>query len=260
MDEFLKEIIVEAGELAMKYFRREKALSFKAKTSSVDIVTEADEAVSAMLVSRISQKFPTHTIYSEELPDLINPGGDHRWIIDPIDGTRNFALGLSSWCVLIAVEKNNEPYLGAIYAPVEKIMYSAEAEKGAFCGDKPIKVNETSAVASALTFFGISFFGKNVQFFKEILAKLVDLDCWLMNYGTMLPSAYLATGQADLYLNNIGYDHDFCAPALICREAGAIVVNGEGKPWRRGDRDLIIANPKIYAELEQILAPLRPTT
>ncbi len=114
MQEFLKNIITEAGEIALQYYRKD-GLKTREKGDERDIVTEADEIVSKFLVDTIHTKYPDHHIKSEEMYDDINPGAEYEWIMDPIDGTWAFANGLPSWGIMIAVLKNGQSYLSAVY-------------------------------------------------------------------------------------------------------------------------------------------------
>lgn len=92
MDTFLKDIIKEAGQIAKGYF--DKGVSHEEKSHVADLLTEADLAVSDFLVKKIHETYPDHHIKSEELGEEINPGAEYEWVIDPIDGTRNFAMGV----------------------------------------------------------------------------------------------------------------------------------------------------------------------
>lgn len=126
MEEFLKTIIREAGEMANTYFARTARTNYSGKSDPDDIVTETDIAVSDFLIKKIHAQFPEHAIVSEELKDEINPGAEYRWVIDPVDGTRNFAAGIPLWGVLIAVQKNDEAILGAAYIPTSDQLFFAK--------------------------------------------------------------------------------------------------------------------------------------
>lgn len=247
--EHIQEFAKEGGRLALSYFRREEKLISRPKSSHADIVTEADEAVSDHIIDNISKFYPEHTIHSEEVKDDINPGREFRWIIDPIDGTRNFDRGLPEWCTMIALERKGELYMAAVYIPTHDLLFFAEKGKGAFRNGKQINVNDVSSLDSASTLFVLSREGEDVELCRKVLDKLLAEDCWLFNYGTMAGICYLASGQIDLAMNNVGFDYDYAAPALIAREAGALVTDIHGNYWKNGKRTVVVANPKLHSKL-----------
>ncbi|HLD61015.1 MAG TPA: inositol monophosphatase [Patescibacteria group bacterium] len=252
MQEFLKTIIIESGALAKDYFYKGVHASFKANRG--DLVTEADIAVEKLLVSRIQEKFPTHHIHTEESKEDINPGAEYEWVIDPIDGTRNFAMGISFWCQLIAVMKNGEPYLATVYNPLSNELFFAEKGKGAFLNNKRITVNTTDSLDFC---FGciVRDTANDTGGFKKMASRFItETKGWLHNFGTMLSACHLAMGGVDFFAINCGYDHDYLAPMLICSEAGAKVTDSKGEAWQRGQRDLVIANPKLHPQIMKLFS------
>lgn len=253
IEQFLKDIIREAGELAKGYFQ--KGVSARAKAHLGDLVTEADEAVSDFLIQKIKEKFPDHGIHSEEQKNDINPGSQFEWIIDPIDGTRNFANGIPLWCVMIAVYENGQALLAAVYQPLANEIFFAVKGRGATLNGLPIQVNNVSTFDHG---FGLAVRVDNRSDkepeFKRLLDRLNnDTTVWMHNFGTMLASCYLASGGVDFFAENAGFDHDYAAPALICAEAGAVVTDADGNPWVRGRRDIVMANPKLHPKVLELL-------
>ncbi|PON15696.1 hypothetical protein C2W62_22425 [Candidatus Entotheonella serta] len=151
INDFLQSIIKQAGEMALTYYRQ--GITISTKSNPGDLLTEADLAVSSFLVDAIHRQYPTHHIRSEELEDEINPGAPIQWIIDPIDGTRNFANRIPIWCTLIGVLRDGELYLGAIYDAIHDILFFAEAGGGATQNGQPITVNQTDTLAHAYGWF-----------------------------------------------------------------------------------------------------------
>jgi myo-inositol-1(or 4)-monophosphatase len=258
MEQFLTTTLLEAGAIAEKFFR--EGVSFRTKANFADFVTVADERVNEFLIHAISQAYPTHQIHSEELATDINPGAEYEWVIDPIDGTRNFALGIPMWCIMVSVQHRGETTHAGIYAPTLKTLYYAERGKGAFQNGVPIRVNTTSTVERAL---GIIVADSEGAYFERGLGAIEGFlrrGGWLINNSTMLVSAYLASGGIDFLFNNCGYDHDYLAPVFLCQEAGAVVTDGDGNPWQRGRKDLVIANPALHPEVLSLLGPRSTTT
>lgn len=254
MEDFLKQIILEAGALAKDYFL--KGVSFKSKAHLGDLVTEADVAVSDFLIKKIHEQYPEHAIYTEEAKDKINPGAEFEWIIDPIDGTRNFAKGIGMWCVMIAVYKNNMPVLAAIYNPLASELFFAVKGKGATMNGAPIKVNQVEVFDHAFGFAvrGIVIDPLREANYRRFIEKLTnETSAWMHNFGTILAACYVASGGADFYAVNCGRDYDYAAVVLIAAEAGAVVTNADGQPWTRDRNDIVIANPKLHAKILELL-------
>ncbi|MDH3601024.1 MAG: inositol monophosphatase, partial [Candidatus Tectomicrobia bacterium] len=139
MDRFLQSIIRQAGAMALSFYHR--GVTSSEKDNRGDLLTEADVEVSAFLVEAIHERYPQHHIASEELDEDINPGAPIKWVIDPIDGTRNFANAIPVWCTLIGVIRDGDLYLGAIYDAVHDTLFFAERGKGAYKNAQRIYVN-----------------------------------------------------------------------------------------------------------------------
>ncbi|MFH1286772.1 MAG: inositol monophosphatase [Candidatus Magasanikbacteria bacterium] len=258
MNTFLKIIIKEAGDLAKEYF--EKGVEHTTKSSPADFVTEADTAVSDFLIERIRSKYPDHNIKSEEQDESTNPGAEYEWVIDPIDGTRNFTMGVPVWCVIIAVLKDGVTQLGAVYNPNSDDLFFAEKEKGAFRNGKQIHVNNADridyAFANVARAYEGGVYGDYIDRYRRVNVRLVlETKAWLHNYGCMLPACYLASGAVDFMLGNAGMDWDYLAPFLICEEAGAVITDSDGNPWKRGRQDMVIANKDLHPKVMGLLRP-----
>lgn len=253
IEQFLQDTIRAAGVLAKGYF--ERGVSARTKSHLGDLVTEADEAVSAFLIEKIQASFPDHGIHSEEQKNDINPGALTEWIIDPIDGTRNFANGIPCWCIIVGVYVGGEAAYAAVYNPVANELFFASRGHGASLNGLPIRVNNITSFdhgyGVAVRADGAS--DKKVEF-KRLLDRLNnDTSVWVHNLGSMIASCYVASGGIDFFVENAGFDHDYAAPTLICSEAGAAVTDADGNPWRRGRRDLVIANPELHAKVLELL-------
>lgn len=256
MDMFLKQVIKEAGQIAKDYFL--KGVTFKTKSHIGDLITVADNAVSDFLIAKIQESYPDHGIYSEEQDSIINPNSDYLWMIDPIDGTRNFANAIPLWCNMVALFYKKELIMSALYNPLSDELFFAEKGKGATLNGMPIRVNDVDSFEygyGAIVRGTYDMENPNAyqKEFARVSARIAEnTTVWMHNYGTMLLAVYVATGAVDFYAANAGFDHDFAAPALICREAGALVTGIGGKDWERGMRDYIVANPKLHPKLLEL--------
>jgi len=252
MKDFLKTIIKEGGQIAKDYF--DKGVHYTTKAHLGDLLTEADTAVSEFLVGKILEKHPDHHILSEELEEEINPVAQYEWVIDPIDGTRNFANGIGIWCTMIAVLRDGEQYLSAVYDALADELFFAEAGHGATLNGMPISVNTVESLDhSAGVCVRTHRDPPSVDRYKKVLVNIVENTNMSMgNHLCAIGMCYLAAGGLDFFLSNAGYDYDWLPVTLIAREAGAVVTDSEGNPWKRGRMDLVVANPKLHPKVMEL--------
>lgn len=255
MDEFLKKIIKEAGVIALGYYK--EGIKYEEKSGRGDVVTEADTEVERFLMTNILEKYPDHGILGEEKINNVNTDAEYVWVIDPIDGTRNFANHIAFWCTMIGVEKDGKPYMGAVYDAINDELYYAKVGEGAFVNDRPIKVSDYDQVEhSFLCYSGgvvdidSPYNPEKFEEYKKFHKNLCDTKGhWVHMYGSVLSMCHLATGRIDCYLNNCGLYHDYLASYVITTEAGANFTDCEGNDWEKGGRDIVVANPKLHPKL-----------
>lgn len=250
MKDFLLDLIQEAGSIAKGYF--ERGVAHTTKSNLGDLLTEADLEVSRFLVDKIHAQYPDHQIHSEEMKDDVNPGAEYEWVIDPIDGTRNFAMGIPFWCHLIAILKNGELYMSAVYSPIANELFFAEVGQGAFLNGKQIHVNSVEKLDYCFAVVSRNPSDDMGDFSSFMHRLLHTTTAWIHQFGSMLSLCHLAMGGIDFVAMNTGKDHDYLAPTLICREAGAIAVDSTGAPWTRYRRDYVLANPKLLPQVMEI--------
>ena len=252
MQEFIDKIIIEAGALAMVYY--EKGVTSSVKTGHHDLLTEADTVVSNFLVDKIHAEFPDHHIYSEEMAVDINPGAEYEWVIDPIDGTWSFANHVPVWGSLIAVQERGETKYAAAYFPIDDFFYLAQKGQGAFCNGNRIAVSTHPTLELAACSVSVGQTNAASEKLAQLWTKLYEKRARFRNYACMYGAVMAASEKLDLFVTNMGKDHDYLTPALIGREAGAMVTNAKGEEWQRGMEDFMIASPAIHFELMKLLA------
>lgn len=254
MQQFLKEIVKEAGAIAKEYFC--KKIRVTSKTLKHDLLTEADETVSEFLVRRIHETYPEHQIKSEEMEIDINNGAEYEWVIDPIDGTWVFAKGIPTWAVMIAVVRNGEPHLGAVYFPVANELFFAEVGKGAFLNGKQLHVNNTDTLDASVGAFHKqvqgNHYGVHFERFQQCALKIAEYDIVRLNFGSSASFSFVASGALDFAVSNGGMDWDRLPIYLINAEAGAMVTDSDGNPWKRGRQDIVIANPQLHPKVMEL--------
>ncbi|NLW72298.1 MAG: inositol monophosphatase [Chloroflexi bacterium] len=223
--------------------------------SKADLVTAADMASEAYLLGEIGKAFPTHTINAEESGEH-QGDSDHRWYIDPLDGTLNYAHGLRIYSVSIAYAFKGELKLGVIYDPSLDECFSAEAGKGAWLNGKPIRPSTIDQMIDAMliTGFRFQFFNtprSNLPYFNRVM---LEAQCVRRLGSAALDLAYVANGRVEGFWEIALNPWDVAAGILICREAGVRVepLWGEGD-LLSGTPDIIAANQAIFPQLDAIL-------
>lgn len=253
MRAFLEKIIVEAGEMALGYYQ--KGVTATSKSHETDILTEADTTVSNFLIEKITLQFPNHGVRSEESVD----GGTQQqssvqWIIDPIDGTRNFASGIPSWAVMIAVVEDGVTIHAGVYFPVSKELFLATKDEGATVNGVRITCSEkqTLQYTSGKMFVcdKLGVYGTHIDMYKHAFTRIVsDYSMKMREFGNAASLCYTAKGAVDFAFGNAGFEWDFLPTFLICQEAGLIVTDSDGNPWQIGRQDYIIANSVLHPQL-----------
>lgn len=252
---YAKQITKEAGKLALGYYK--DGVAFKVKSEPSDLVTEADTAVNDFLVKKIKKKFPKHGIISEELEEPINPHAEYVWVLDPIDGTGNFAAHIPMWCVMVGIEKKGKPFIGVVYDPIQDELYYAEAGKGAFLNGKKIHVNNKEKVDFSFLSVcpgrympGNPYSSEEYPRYAKFLQNLMgDKGFWFTYYRCNISFCHLAKGSIDGVIMNGCLYHDYLAPYVIATEAGAKFTDSYGKKWTKEKKDSVIANPKMHKNL-----------
>lgn len=239
----------EAGALQMKYFRGD-SLDVQTKLNDSDIVTAADKACEALLMSHIRESYPSHSILSEESGATDAPG-DWRWVIDPLDGTTNFGSGLPVFAVSIGVEYKGETVIGVVFAPYLDEMFHAVKGQGAYLNGQPIKPSDTDRLSRAVVATGFpvdkdSTCDNNI----DNVEKIMPLVRGLRRLGSAATEiCYVAAGFLDAHWELNLHPWDVSAALLIADEAGA------RHRFFRTDRNIsvVTASPLIFPLIDPLL-------
>ncbi|MCF8342120.1 MAG: inositol monophosphatase [Chitinophagaceae bacterium] len=241
-----------AGLLIKEY--AEKGFSINQKDGLNNPVTEADLASEDLIISIIRAEFPDHYILTEEAGNLPTDS-NYKWIIDPIDGTVNFAHLIPLCCVSIGVEKDGEVLMGAIYNPFIDEFYFAEKGKGAFCNDKPIGVSAQKNVSLSCLVTGFPYtYVEEPNGALEVFARFVRAGVSVRRLGSAaMDLCWVACGRFDGYFEQSLKPWDSAAGFLLVNEAGGKVTNFEGDDYSPYDKKIIATNGTIHDELFQWL-------
>jgi fructose-1,6-bisphosphatase/inositol monophosphatase family enzyme len=237
----------EAGALALRHFHAGTVAEEKSDRSPV---TAADRECERLIRDILSSSFPDDGILGEE--EAPKPSRSRRrWLVDPIDGTRDFVRGNEFWSVQIALEVEGALVLGAVYLPCLARMLYAISGGGAYWDDTPAVASATSSLDQAILM--VSGF-KSVwnAWGLEPVRRLTEA-CWTVRgYGAGYDVAMLARGKADIWLSGAGMEWDYAPARIIAQEAGAVFLTADGSS-RIDARHCLICTPALEPELRHIL-------
>lgn len=238
----------ESGKLIKDF--SQNGFAVKSKDGRNDLVTEADHASEKRIIEIIRESFPDHHILTEESGDLSSTS-PYKWIIDPIDGTVNFANGIPLSCVSIAVEKEGEMIMGAVYNPFMNEFYFAERGKGATLNDKPISVSKKEAVQYSLLVTGFPYTYLNEENGPlDTFGRFIRAGIPVRRFGSAaIDLCWVACGRLDGYFEHQLNAWDSAAGFLIVEEAGGKVTDFDGNNYSPYQPKLIATNGKIHDEL-----------
>jgi myo-inositol-1(or 4)-monophosphatase len=223
-----------AGELAMgageilRTFALHARTSIDTKSSSVDLVTDADRASETFLVDALRSRRPDDGILGEEGTNDLSKTGI-TWIIDPLDGTTNFVYSIPMYAVSIGVTLNGIPIAGAVYNPILDELYAAASGSGAFLNNIPLRCNAITEMETALVATGFSYDADTRAHQGAITAALLPLIRDIRRAGAAaLDLCSVASGRVDAYFEHSVKPWDITAGYVIATEAGAKVTSLDG--------------------------------
>ena len=252
----IKSILLSAvaagGKELQRFFNGEFTITNKEGINNP--VTEADHAAEKAIIDIIQQNFPNHFILSEETGEIITDS-EYKWIIDPIDGTINFANGIPICCVSIGVEKAGEMIMGAVYAPILNELYVAEKGGGAFLNDKKIKVGNKSEVIKSCLVTGFPYTYLDAPNGPlNIFEKLVRKGVPVRRLGSAaIDLCWVAAGRFDGFYEHKLSAWDSAAGFLLVQEAGGKVTDFDGKPYSPYQPHILATNGLIHDEMLDII-------
>ena len=250
--DFAKKIALESGKVLNNYFGNIKSIN--KKTTSIDLVTEADLSSEKILIDKIQKKYPDHTIITEE-SHLKDKNSDFRWIIDPLDGTTNFVHNLPIFAVSIGLQYKEKTILGVVYNPAADKMFYASNNNGAYLNEKTINISLSNTLSDSLIVTGFPYihdkrWDVSFDIFKTIYSKTRGV----RRLGAAaLDLCFVAMGRFEGFYEFNLKPWDICAGSIIAEEAGAKVTdwNNENLPFS-GER-ILATNGKIHQEMVAIL-------
>ena len=245
------EIAREAGIFLKDKLNSVHTIDYKGE---INLVTEVDKISEEMITSKINALFPDHDILAEEFTD-IDRGSDFRWIIDPLDGTTNYAHGYPYFCVSIALERLNTMTVGIVYDPMLDEMFVAEKGKGAFLNDREIHVSNTRGIIKSLLATGFPYdiredSDNNLNYFNEMILSAQAIR---RAGSAALDLAYVAAGRFDGFWELKLNPWDIAAGWLLVEEAGGIVTDMGGNDYYLESPSILASNGRIHKEMMDVL-------
>jgi myo-inositol-1(or 4)-monophosphatase len=235
----------EAGALLLE--RAHLPLETRQKGLRGDLVTASDRASEALIVGRLNTEYPNAAVLAEEGGASAGTS-DERWIIDPLDGTTNYAHGYPLYCVSIAFERAGEVVAAVIYAPVLGELYAAERGGGCTCNGSPLRVTDTATVADSLVCTGFvpARYERNGRNFEHLshVAQAVRRDG-----SAALDLAFVARGRFEAFWEYDLKAWDVAAGALLVREAGGRVTAIDGSAFDVAGGSVLATNDAIHLEM-----------
>ncbi len=249
-----------AGRIHKKYFHTGAEMNIRKKSSSFDLVTVADTGAERAIVSLIRRYYPDHNFFAEEEKYAKTPS-EYTWIIDPLDGTNNFASGMPIFCVSIALARGDEVIVAAVYDVTRDELFYAQKGKGAFLNGKRIRVNRAGSLREAVLITGF-YYSRG----KEMLETLETIKRFMRKRilgvrrlgAAALDLCYVASGRAAGFWEFQLSPWDFAAGKLLVEEAGGRVTGSRGERVPLFEKYFIVSsNGLIHRAMLKIIKPAR---
>ena len=245
----------KAGDYIIRAGNRLDILTVTEKSKN-DFVSEVDSQAERMIIDIIDDNYPAHSILAEESGK--KAGNEYQWIIDPLDGTKNFLHGIPHYAVSIGVKINNRLEYGVIYDPAKQELFTAERGRGAQLNNTRIRVNPNYHLHHALIATGFPFKQRQLlaqyrDIFNHLYAEVADMR---VSGSAALNLAYVASGRMNGYWEFGVQPWDMAAGILIAREAGGLLSDFDGTENYFQTGNIVAADPKTLKAMLKILQPV----
>lgn len=241
----------KGAEILRQYFGK---LTGVMKKGAIDLVTEADLEAEKAIIEVLHSAFPEHSILAEE-SGLNHKNSENQWIIDPLDGTTNFAHELGIFAVSIAFSCQNEIILGFVLNPVSGELFTAEKGQGAMLNGKSMSVSSTEKISEALLVTGFPY--NHPEIIDTIMARFgrcISASQGVRRLGSAaLDLCYVARGRFDGFWEQNLKPWDTAAGMLIVEEAGGRVTDFSGNPYDIYQKEILATNMNIHQEMMNLM-------
>jgi myo-inositol-1(or 4)-monophosphatase len=243
-----------AGVIVRERWHRQGPV--EAKSTPIDLVTEVDRACEAAILEILTARFPSHSYLAEESGG--RGDGEHRWLIDPLDGTTNFAHGYPQVSISIALTRAGQTLLGVVYDPLREEWFVARRGDGAFVNERPLRVSASDRLATSLLASGFPYDRREhadfyLSFFKAFMLRAQGIR---RAGSAALDLCWVAAGRVDGFWEWKLKPWDTAAGALIVEEAGGRVTDFRGGPFDPCADQTLASNGRIHEEMLEVFADL----
>ena len=254
LDEYAREaaqIARDAGEILHDRFGQPHEVRFK---GTIDLVTEADRAAEDLIAGRLRVVCPEHDLLCEEGSVGATSGATYRWVVDPLDGTTNFAHGLPTFAVSIALEDAGVPVIGVVYDPMRDELFVARKGGGSTLNGMPVVVSAVDQLIASILVTGFSYdFARRDQQAEVWRDFLTRVQAIRQTGSAALNLCYIAAGRLDGYWERGLSPWDVAAGAVIVTEAGGTVTDMHGGVFRSDDREILASNGRLHSKLLEVI-------
>jgi len=244
----------EAGKIILEYFEKEYTIESKDVISN--LVTEIDKKSETKIIEIIKSEYPDHFILSEEIGAL-KTSSEYKWIIDPIDGTINYAHKIPICCVSIGIEKDGEVVMGIVYNPMSGERFFSEKGKGAYLNDKKIQVTSQKSIKSSLLVTGFPYkSSRELDGPVSSFTGFLKMDIPIRRLGSAaLDLCWTACGRFDGFWEYNLNPWDVAAGYLIMEEAGGKVTDFDGNKYSIYNKEILASNGLIHDDMLKVINP-----
>jgi myo-inositol-1(or 4)-monophosphatase len=250
---FAIETAREAGSLLVQKLGIAKVST----KGDINLVTEADIAAENLIIDRIRSHYPQHGILAEESGEAMLVGGrrsEWKWIIDPLDGTTNYAHGYPCFCVSIALEHDGQLEIGVVYDPIRDEMFAAERGHGATLNDRKIRVSDVEQLSQAMLCTGFPYnVRERPDFARDFTNFTMNAQAVRRDGSAALDLAYVACGRFDGFWEDGLSPWDIAAGALLILEARGRVTNFNDQPLNIYNEQVLASNGLIHDTMRRVL-------
>ena len=246
------QIARDAGAILRDRFGQPHDVRFK---GAIDMVTEADQASEDFIAGRLRTLCPEHELLCEEGSFGATSGSAYRWVVDPLDGTTNFAHGLPTFAVSIALEDAGVPVVGVVYDPMRDELFVAHKGAGATLNGAPIQVSAVDRLLASILVTGFSYDferrARQADVWRDFLTRVQAIR---QTGSAALNLCYIAAGRLDGYWEQGISAWDVAAGAVIVTEAGGMVTNMRGGAFRSDEREILASNGSLHTDMLGVVA------
>jgi len=253
------ECAIKAATLAGDNLKEkfESEFDYELKSDFQDLVTECDHVAEELIIKAIHSQFPDHSILGEE-SGVLDRSSEYCWVIDPIDGTTNFAHKIPIFAVSIALEHNGQILVAVLLDPMRDELFTAMSGEGAWLNENPMRISTAASLSESVIMAGFPYNSKLLDEYLEVFRASSIRAQGLRRLGSAaLALAYVAAGRIDgFWTMNINL-WDVAAGLLLIEEAGGKITGLDGNARDLTEKSMIASNGKIHDELVEMISGVR---